>query len=147
MKKSTRLSTRNESFVDTSGFYALLVRGDRQHGRAKKILAAAARSGGRFVTTDYILDETATLLRARELGHLAEAFFESVFASVACRVEWMDPDRFAQTRQFFLKHHDKQWSFTDRFSFGIMGALGLRDALTTDSHFRQAGYYPLLAGE
>ncbi len=130
--------------MDTSGFYALLVKGDRMHARARAILERAARSGGRFVSTDYVLDETATLLKARAHGHLAEAFFDTVFASTACRVEWMDPDGFAQTRRFFLKHHDQDWSFTDCFSFRVMRALGLRDALTTDAHFRQAGFHPLL---
>lgn len=135
---------RNETFVDTSGFYALLVRSDRMHDRARDLLAAASRSRGRFVTTDYILDETATLLRARGQTHLTDVFFKTVFASAACRVEWMDPDRFSLTRRFFLKHQDKEWSFTDCFSFWLMGHLRLRDALTTDEHFRQAGFQPLL---
>ena len=144
MKKSTRSSTRADAFVDTSGFYALLVRGDPMHARAGALLKRAAQARGRFVTTDYILDETATLLKARGHGHLAGAFFETVFNSTACRVEWMDPDSFAQTRRLFLKHHDQAWSFTDAFSFWIMRTLGLRDALTTDAHFRQAGFHPLL---
>jgi predicted nucleic acid-binding protein len=145
MKKSTRSSTKAETFADTSGFYALLVRGDRMHARASALLDRAAQSGGRFVTTDYVLDETATLLKARGHRHLAEAFFEIVFASAACQIEWMDPDGFAQTRQFFLKHADQDWSFTDCFSFLVMRVLKLRDALTSDAHFRQAGFNPLLA--
>ncbi len=144
MKKSIKSSTRNETFVDTSGFYALLVKGDQMHDRAKDILARAAQAGGRFVTTDYVLDETATLLKARRHGHLADALFEKVFASAACRVEWIDPDRFDQTRQFFLKHQDQDWSFTDCFSFCVMRVLGIADALTTDQHFGQAGFNPLL---
>jgi uncharacterized protein len=130
--------------VDTSGFYALLVKGDRAHALARQILERAADSGGRFLTTDYILDETVTLLKARGYGHLPETLFETVFASTACRVEWMDPDRFGQTRRFFLKHDDQDWSFTDCFSFVVMRVSGLRDALTTDVHFRHAGFNPLL---
>jgi predicted nucleic acid-binding protein len=65
MKKSTRLSTKNETFVDTSGFYTLLVKGDAMHERASVLLARARQSRRRFVTTDYVLDETATLLKAR----------------------------------------------------------------------------------
>jgi predicted nucleic acid-binding protein len=144
MKKSTRSSTKRETFVDTSGFYALLVQNDPQHGRAGSLLARAARSGGRFVTTDYILDETAPLLRARDHGHLAEAFFDRLFTTAACRIEWMDPDRFQHTRRFFLKHQDKDWSLTDCFSFWLMQDLGLSDALTTDEHFHQAGFRALL---
>jgi len=114
------------------------------HAQAKRILAAAAQAGGRFVTTDYILDETATLLKARGHGHLVDALFARVFTSSACRVEWMDPDRFEQTSRFFVKHHDQEWSFTDCFSFWVMRLLALSDALTTDRHFREAGFAPLL---
>jgi hypothetical protein len=71
-------------------------------------------------------------------------FWEAVFASSACRVEWMSPELFAQTQRFFLKHQDQAWSFTDCFSFCVMRAAGLRDALTTDARFLQAGFCPLL---
>jgi predicted nucleic acid-binding protein len=144
MKKSTGSSTRARSFVDTSGFYALLVMSDSFHSRAGEILKRAARYGGRFVTSDYVLDESATLLRARGHGHLTEALFRTVFASAACEIEWMDSDRFERTRQFFAKHHDKSWSFTDCFSFLVMRDFGMRDALSSDAHFRQAGFNPLL---
>lgn len=75
MPKSTRLPTRAETFVDTSGFYALLVRGDAAHGRANAILKRAAQARSRFVTTDYVLDETATLLKARGHGLLVAGVF------------------------------------------------------------------------
>ena len=56
----------------------------------------------------------------------------------------MDPERFEQVRRFFAKHQDQAWSFTDCFSFCVMRQLELRDALTTDVHFRHAGFRPLL---
>ena len=42
---------------------------DPAHERATEILARAARTRARFVTTDYVLDETVTLLKARGLSH------------------------------------------------------------------------------
>lgn len=144
MKRSIRSSIRGETFVDTSGFYALLVKKERAHKRARQILRETARRKRSFVTTDYVLDETATLLKARRIGHLVADLFGIVFASTACKVEWMDPERFEQTREFFVKHEDQDWSFTDCFSFCVMHELRLGDALTTDRHFRQAGFNPLL---
>jgi predicted nucleic acid-binding protein len=144
MKKSTKPSTITKTFVGTSGFYALLVQADPMHKRASEFVKKAAQSKGCVVTSDYILDETETLLKARGQGYLADAFFQTVFTSKACQMEWMDPNRFAQTHQFFLKHHDKDWSFTDCFSFLIMRSSSLRAALTTDAHFRQAGFHALL---
>ena len=53
-----------ETFVDTSGFYALLVKGEEAHATAADYVRDAAGKR-RFLTTDYVLDETATLLKAR----------------------------------------------------------------------------------
>jgi uncharacterized protein len=144
MRKSTKSSTASEIFVDTSGFYALLVQGDNMHARGVDLLARAAELKRRFVTSDYVLDETATLLRARGYGRLIAPYFESVFASQSLRVEWMDPERFDDARRYFLKHQDQDWSFTDCFSFCLMRSLYISDALTKDKNFRQAGLNPLL---
>ena len=133
-----------DTFVDSSGFFAVLVKREPTHELANDLLGGANRARRRFVTTDYILSETATLLKARGYGYLCAILFKAVFDSAACRVEWMDPDRFAETRRFFLKRHDQDWSFTDCFSFWIMQEFRLRDALSTDVHFRQAGFNPLL---
>ena len=44
-----------ETFIDTSGFYALLVKRDDMHEKAAQILGNAAKRRARFVTTDYVL--------------------------------------------------------------------------------------------
>ena len=104
----------------------------------------AVRQRRRFVTTDYVLDETATLLKARGHTHLLARFFDNILGSKACRVAWTDVDRFSKTRILFLKYLDHDWSFTDCLSFQVMRELGLRNALTKDAHFREAGFTPLL---
>jgi predicted nucleic acid-binding protein len=43
-----------------------------------------------------------------------------------------------------LKHADHGYSFTDCSSFLLMKELALREALTTDLHFAEAGFIPLL---
>jgi hypothetical protein len=134
----------HEIFIDTSGFYALLVKRDDKHAEASQILQSAAHEQRGFVTTDYILDETATLLKARNYRHLLHEFFETVFASAACQVEWTDAERFHSVTKYFLKHIDQQWSYTDCLSFRVMKERGLREAFTKDAHFEQAGFVPLL---
>jgi predicted nucleic acid-binding protein len=134
----------NEIFVDTSGFYALLIKADDRHAAAGRHLREARRRKRRFVTSDYVLDETATLLKARGHVYLLGAFFEKVLASQVCRIEWTDPECFHAVQAFFLKHHDQSWSFTDCLSFRIMTELRLRDALTKDGHFHEVGFIVLL---
>lgn len=135
----------NEIFIDTSGFFAMLASDDDCHAAAVKIVAAARNRKRPFVTSDYVLDETATLLKARRKTHLLAQLYGRLDASRACRIEWTDSARFDEVRTFFLKHADQEWSFTDCLSFCVMSEFRLRDALTKDVHFRQAGFMPLLA--
>ncbi len=134
----------NDVFVDTSGFYALLVKGDDQHAAAARVLREGRRRKRGFVTTDYVLDETAALLKARGRLHLLTPLFEKLDASRAFRIEWTDAERFHDVRAFFLKHADQAWSFTDCVSFRVMTHLRLREALTKDAHFARAGFTALL---
>lgn len=64
--------------------------------------------------------------------------------SRACRIEWTDSERCHQVREFFIKHAGQSWSFTDCLCFVVMSSRGIRDALTKDRHFKQAGYGVLL---
>jgi uncharacterized protein len=134
----------NEIFIDTSGFFAMLSSDDDQHAVAAKLVGSARKRKRGFITTDYVLDETSTLLKARRKTHLIAKLFERIDQSQACRIEWTDSEQFGKAREFFLKHADQAWSFTDCLNFVVMSDLRLRDALTKDAHFRQAGYTTLL---
>jgi len=133
-----------ETFIDSSGFYALLCEDDAAHRLSLNWLAELRARSGTAVTTDYVLDEAATLLKARGGGHLLPDFFNLVTGSRAVRVEWMHPTRFAKAKDFFLRHADHGYSFTDCVSFVLMRELRLTDALTTDKHFPEAGFKALL---
>lgn len=135
---------KNSFFLDTGGIYAFLVKKDANHENASALIRKAIHAGGHAVTTDYIIDETATLLKARGYGHAVPHLFDGIMSSTVCRLEWMDPDYFDKTKAFFIKHNDHGWSFTDCFSFITMKRLGLKDALTHHDHFREAGFIPLL---
>ena len=45
--------------------------------------------------------------------------------------------------ELFATRPDKDWSMTDCISFVIMRQRNLRDALTADRHFEQAGFHCL----
>ena len=132
-------------FIDSGGFYALISSQSESHEIAIAIMEDAAKQRRRAITTDYIIDETATLLRARGLSKLLCEFFRLTEESNALAVEWTTPDRFAMARKFMIKHLDQGFSFTDCLSFIVMKELRLTDASATDDHFRIAGFNPLLA--
>ncbi len=134
----------HETFVDTSGFYALLVAGDEMHETAARLLREAQRRHRMFVTTDYVLDETATLLIARGFGRLVGPLLETTLRSESCQVIWTGPDDFRRAATFLTKHIDQGWSFTDCVGFLAMKERRIRDALTKDQHFAKAGFVALL---
>ena len=134
-----------DTFVDTSGFYAALVRKDDRHRQAALFLHQAGEQAMRFVTTDYVLDETLTLLKARAVGHLVPGLLKILSETRVFRVEWTDPERFEKAQTLLLRDLEQPYSFTDCVSFCLMKELGLREALTKDRHFRAAGFIPLLA--
>lgn len=131
-------------FVDTAGFLALWDSSDEHHSAALNVQSDLARKRRRFLTTDYIVDETTTLLQRRHSHAAAVDFLETSRRSGALRLEWVDPDRFSAAASWFQRHSDKAWSFTDCVSFVVMHELKIRDAFTTDHHFTQAGFAALL---
>src|SRR5258708_4252350 len=129
-----------EVLVDSAGFLALWDAGDDYHSAAVRLQAELARKRRRFMTTDYVVDESATLLLVRHSRSAAVDFLDTVERSEALRLEWVGPERFAAASELFRHHADKEWSFTDCVSFALMRELGIRDGFTTDHHFEQAGF-------
>ena len=134
----------NEVLVDTAGFLALWGAADEHHAAALRLQAELTRKRRRFFTTDYIVDETVKLLLVRHSHEAAGDFLDTMEQSEVLRLEWIGPDRFRAASVLFRKRTDKQWSFTDCTTFATMGELRVRDAFTTDHHFKQAGFVPLL---
>jgi len=132
-------------FIDTSGFFALLVREDAAHERAAEFLRGWQSTGKYAFTSDYVVDETATLLKVRGEGHLLSRFFDSIIHSQALALAFVDEHRFYQSRDFLLKHLDHEFSFTDCTSFVLMKERGATEALTKNRHFREAGFQALLS--
>lgn len=130
--------------VDTSGLYALADRQDAEHQRAAECARSLATSGARLLVTDYILEEALTLARARAGAAAALKLLEIVERSAAFSLVWIGAEQFQAAKNFFRKHADHDYSFTDCTSFVVMQQLRIRQAVTTDQHFAEAGFEPLL---
>ena len=131
-------------FVDTGAWYAVEVEDDVNHEEACEILALiAAGKFGVSVTTDYVLDETLTLLRSRRDLTSAMAFIKKIKESSSVRVFWIDENLFEKALLIFQKSQSAPWSFTDCTSFALMNELSISEAFTFDKHFTQAGFQAL----
>jgi len=132
--------TAKATFVDTAGWMMLSDASDAAHGRAKVFRDTWLERRGIFVSTDFVLDETLTLLRMRLGLDAAERWWNQVEGSARLVWESIDASRAEKARRWFFRWRDKAFSFTDCTSFVVMKERRLRTALTSDRHFLQAGF-------
>ena len=131
-------------FVDTSGLYALVDRNDGHHSTAREVVETVVRAARKLILTDYIIAETVNLAVARRGTHVGLRVLDLIEQSVGIRIERVDASRFDAAKAYVRKYADHHYSFTDCSSFVVMRELRLRQALTTDGHFHEAGYEALL---
>lgn len=130
-------------FVDTSAFVAIEDLGDSNHGRAMDFREKVRRDKTPFrtlYTSNYILDETITLLRFHCGRHVAVAFRKAIDTSRVVRVLWVDDALEKAAWGIFEKYSDKEYSFTDCTSFALMEVEAIRSAFAFDEHFLQQGF-------
>jgi uncharacterized protein len=126
-------------FVDTSAWFALNSRKDRHHKQARDFIASIRNSPILFLTTDYVVDETLTLLRFKVSHREAVAFLRLLSRSPQITYEQVTPAHLRRAEDIFSRFHDKPWSFTDCVSFAFMEEKELEDAFAFDEHFSQYG--------
>ncbi|MCP4698508.1 MAG: type II toxin-antitoxin system VapC family toxin [Gammaproteobacteria bacterium] len=124
-------------FVDTGAWYAAMVRKDRDHPAAKQFLKSNTLP---LVTSDYVMDETVTLLLSR-VGHsYAVRFLDMLQISQKAQLIYLTPTQITATVTLFRNRPDKGWSFTDCSSFALMQEYQIQVAFAFDDHFHQAGF-------
>lgn len=126
-------------FVDTAGWMASADRTDPAHVACCAARDATLKAGHTLITTDYVVDETLTLIRFRLGLEAAEAWWRQIDLSARVRWERIDNDRFERARHLFFQYRDKELSFTDCTSVALMRELKLTQVITTDRHFHQMG--------
>ena len=131
-------------FIDTSAWFALLY--EKAAERPEAMATFVEIEKGRYgapVTTDYVLDETFTLLRQR-VGLTPVARLSALLReSPSIRRVRVGEAVFEESLKLMLSHADKKWSFTDCTSFVTMRETHIPRAFTWDQNFDEAGFETL----
>ena len=130
----------NAVFVDTGGWMACADRADPAHAACTAARDATLEAGRILITTDFVVDETLTLIRFRLGLAAANTWWQQIDGSARLRWERVENDRFERARNLFFQYRDKNLSFTDCTSVAIMRELKLTTVITTDRHFHQVGF-------
>ena len=95
-------------------------------------------------TTEYVLLEVGNSL-SKVIDKPAFArLIDRIGTDPATEVIPASLDLFDAGCRLHRKRLDKDWSLTDCISFVVMRREGLKEALTADKHFEQAGFTKLL---
>jgi predicted nucleic acid-binding protein len=125
-------------FIDTSAFYALLDRNDRNHPKGKEKWFEILRLSSVLVTSNYVLVETFALLQSRLGLEAVRGFQEGVLPIL--NVEFVVSDLHRAAVAALLSAGRRRLSLVDCVSFEVMRDLGIRTALTFDMHFKEQGF-------
>lgn len=125
-------------FADTSALFALLVRDDFMHVRARANFEHFAENGTTLVTSSYVVLETLALLQRRIGMGAVRDFNGRVYPLL--EVVWADEGWHTRAVQRLVAEDDRSLSLTDCLSFEIMEARDIETAFSFDDHFVQHGF-------
>ena len=131
-------------FVDTAYVYALINPRDQWHLEAVEWRKRIKSEKRLLLTTEFILAEIADGLSAVNFRQAAARAIHILQENPFVKIVPASSELFAQALTLYELRSDKNWGLTDCASFVVMEENKITDALTTDDHFRQAGFTALL---
>lgn len=127
-------------FVDTSAWVALFDSSDKYHPLALSGLDLLLGTPVIFFTSDYVFDETVTLLMKRQGKAQAIRYGNWVLSAKNITLIHVEEAAWQGAWEMWQHYSDKQWAFTDCTSFVLMRQHHLHRAFAFDHHFEQAGF-------
>jgi len=125
-------------FVDTSGLYAVLDRGDRHHVRAAEVWELVVGGTEPLVTSSYVRLELHALVQAR-LGLDAVRVLVSDCLT-AIQVLAVSDAIHGRAFGALLAAGRRQLSLVDCVSFEVMREHSIRSVFAFDPHFEEQGF-------
>lgn len=127
-------------FIDTGAFLGRYLKNDQFHESAVGFWRRLGELGTPLLVSNFVLDETMTLLARRASYGFASERARTIYASPAFDILRPTAKDELEALRYFRKYADQRVSFTDCISFVLMRNAGIREAFTFDKHFRVAGF-------
>jgi len=135
---------KGEVFLDTAYTIALSSLSDQFHQRAVHLVREIRAAEARLVTTRAIMVEIGNALSKQRQRQAGIKLLHALEVDSRVDIVPLSEQLYERAWQLFRERPDKEWSLTDCVSFVVMQDRGLTEALTTDEHFQQAGFQPLM---
>jgi uncharacterized protein len=133
-----------EVFLDSSYVIALAQATDAFHPVSLELSRQITARRSKIITTRAVLLEIGNALAKVNSRQACIRLIHALTVSSTTEVIALTDRLLMQSWELFCQRPDKDWSWTDCISFVAMKERGLQHALTSDSHFEQAGFVALL---
>ncbi|MCS6829663.1 MAG: PIN domain-containing protein [Armatimonadota bacterium] len=135
---------RRRIFVDTSAWIALVDESDRHHQKAKSYYEQHIKQRGvELITSDYVIDETLTVIRYRMGLTYARRFWHSIEQAPDQNILKMfriEETTWSAALAMFFQYDDQDFSFTDCTSFALLCQEPVDAVFSFDKDFVVAGF-------
>ena len=133
-------------FVDSGAWIALSNRRDQHHDDAVIIYTTLKQQKARFLTTDYVIDETVTRIRynwnhsgAVKFLDFIKRIKEATEETGDLTVATVNSTLFQKAERLFRQYDTARLSFTDCTSFAVCQQHNISEAFAFDQHFPMMG--------
>jgi uncharacterized protein len=144
---ATKFPIQSEVFLDSSYAIALSAAKDEYHDRAFRLARQVQLQKVRLVTTHAVLLEIGNALSRKRYRSAAIRLLVSLERDPTVEIIPLTESLYAEALILYQNRSDKEWGMTDCVSFVVMRERKLKEALTADQHFTQAGIRALLLEE
>lgn len=127
-------------FLDTSFVIALELKNDIKHREAIEKWNTLLRTNYEISVTTYIIDEILTFFNSKGFHSKSVDIYNWLADSSKVKIIHINENHFESALNYFKKHQDKNYSFTDCTSFIVMKEQRIKTALTFDKHFFEANF-------
>lgn len=131
-------------FLDSAYINAVINTRDQWHEAAVRWERKLAADRRQLITPEFVLVEIADGLAAVRFRIQAAQVIAALQASPLVEIISASSELFTAAFELYRSRPDKDCGLTDCASFIAMRGRALSQALTTDEHFRQAGFRALL---
>lgn len=129
------------AFADTFYFLAILNTKDAAHQKAVEFSTSHETP---LLTTAWVLTELADALADLPHRHAFRKVVDGLRTDPDTIIVPPSQHLFEQGVDRYNARHNKEWSLTDCISFVVMEQHDVKEALTGDHHFEQAGFRAML---
>ncbi len=133
------------ALLDAGFLMALEDARDQWHECAKTYWQSLRLNRASFLSTTLVLAEGAAFFNRRGMHVNAVKVGRQLMTSRYCDLRYVDEALYLEGWRYFVARPDTTYSLTDCVSFVLMARERIREALTFDDHFTQAGFLRLPA--